>query len=337
MGRSVRQRTSACRTMATCVAVALMLVLLPASPIHAAHAQKHTQKSPGAQASVEGPSGSTSSSTISIPPGSTASPSATAPAVTNGQGDSLTVSTPTQEDYAGSTEYCGFGTSPRLFGGASFAPCGYVAVYDATSATHTVPSVNSTSDSIYDACNSLVTSGSLGPWYPTGGGGFSGGYLGGIQVFIPWNESPTCFGQWTETYSAFQYFADGSNLTASATATFTVYPDAPTWIEVAAQCFGGCPIHSPQADPVDSFSGSFNYAPPAPDATLAALGGPLVMSRSYTSNDPTTGPLGKGWSSISSEALAGAEVIQPATEGAALFVGEDLLSGITDVLVLLAL
>jgi RHS repeat-associated protein len=70
---------------------------------------------------------------------------------------------------------------------------------------------------------------------------------------------------------------------------------------LAAQTFGmssAPPIFAvrPQlslADPVNSATGSFTDQ--VTDASLASIGAPLAMTRSYNSADGTIGPLGRGW------------------------------------------
>lgn len=217
--------------------------------------------------------------------------------VTSPQGDYLSVSSPGPATFDDTYAYCGYGPPP-LFGGAAFVPCQYVDVYDATSADHGAPNDNSQQVWIYDACNNLVDTGYTYGWHQIGTNPMVlyGGWTTSYRVDVPWNTPSACYGEWTHVVSFTQTFTDGATLTASTAGTFTVYPDAPAAEQALAQSYGGAsPIHAYQADPVDTFSGAFNHTS-GPDLAMPALGAPLVVARTYSSNNPSTGPFGEGWS-----------------------------------------
>ena len=56
-----------------------------------------------------------------------------------------------------------------------------------------------------------------------------------------------------------------------------------------------------QSDPVNSLTGAL--AAVETDASVAALGVPLTVPRTYNSNDPSTGTLGVGWRASYSDRL----------------------------------
>lgn len=147
-----------------------------------------------------------------------------------------------------------------------------------------------------DACGNVVVDGT--PMWFWGGIHFSGpGYFRWSSASTLRGDTPNhCLGTWTADFTVIQNFPDGQQLTASIRQNVTVLPDAPSYEWPLGQTYGGtAPMHAPQADPVNSFTGAFYDHLPA-DLSMAAVGGPLSMARSYSSDVERVGAFGRGWS-----------------------------------------
>jgi RHS repeat-associated protein len=99
------------------------------------------------------------------------------------------------------------------------------------------------------------------------------------------------------TYTFIGTWAVPGYQTLSATMTFTVDKDAPVTPPRPAMLYGesgaGVNPTGRQSDPVNSGTGAFTHA--ELDVSLPAIGVPIMLARSYNSNDPAVGPLGAGW------------------------------------------
>jgi RHS repeat-associated protein len=190
------------------------------------------------------------------------------------------------------------------------APCGYVQVYDATytgdagGTANLPPSTNNQTIQVWDACGNQVmndyTYGWMNmylPYYPRFGP--KGWTTSGSPLNV---TNSMCMGTWSMSYSFTQVFTDGQSLTATVASLFPMNADVPSVAQPAQQWYGGMTAggtttHASQADPVDSLTGWFNYKPAdGNDLSLAALGMPLTVTRSYSSGSPASGDFGPGWS-----------------------------------------
>ena len=153
--------------------------------------------------------------------------------MTNSEGDILTVT----DAVAGSFTATGWDTeyvsssgavdyenclAPSPTYGGAYAPfCAYITLYDGTNTTNHYETTTSNSESvdIYDACDTLVASGSAYGAYIIGTDYMMSDWLGGEPISLP--TSDPCPGTWTATYSYSQTFHDGDTLTDSASTTFT--------------------------------------------------------------------------------------------------------------------
>lgn len=150
---------------------------------------------------------------------------------------------------------------------------------------------------LIDGCGNVIEDGGLISFF--GGIWYSGGTYRWISTrWLPFDLDSNCLGEWTATFTVRQTFPDGETLTASVSNTIRVTPDAPSaeyeWPE--AQTYGQCaPQNALHADPVNSLTGAFTDHYDA-DLSMAALGAPLGMARSYSSNDDRVGAFGRGWS-----------------------------------------
>ncbi|MFG1912403.1 DUF6531 domain-containing protein [Kribbella sp. NPDC048928] len=93
-----------------------------------------------------------------------------------------------------------------------------------------------------------------------------------------------------------------TNGKGSAVANVMIYAGAPGFVfpDKQARAFFG--PFAMQSDPVNSLTGAL--AAVETDASVTALGVPLSVTRTYNSNDASTGPLGVGWRSSYSDRLA---------------------------------
>jgi RHS repeat-associated protein len=93
-----------------------------------------------------------------------------------------------------------------------------------------------------------------------------------------------------------------TNGKGSAVANVMIYAGAPGFVfpDKQARAFFG--PFAMQSDPVNSLTGAL--AAVETDASVTALGVPLSVTRTYNSNDESTGPLGVGWRSSYSDRLA---------------------------------
>lgn len=156
---------------------------------------------------------------------------------------------------------------------------------------------------LVDACGNVLRDGAPISFF--GGIWYSGGTYRWISTsWLPYNIDSNCLGSWTATFTVRQTFPDGETLTASVSnSQVRVTPDAPSYSWPSSQTYGGAaPMHSFHADPVNAFSGSFVEHMDA-DLSLAAIGAPLGMARSYSSNDDRVGAFGRGWSHTYDSAL----------------------------------
>lgn len=92
-----------------------------------------------------------------------------------------------------------------------------------------------------------------------------------------------------------------TNGKAAATGNVNIYAGAPGFVLPDKQARGLFGPFALQSDPVNSLTGALTAV--ETDATVAALGVPLTVDRTYNSNDPTTGPLGPGWRTSYSDKL----------------------------------
>ncbi|NIK58273.1 DUF6531 domain-containing protein [Kribbella shirazensis] len=92
-----------------------------------------------------------------------------------------------------------------------------------------------------------------------------------------------------------------TNGKGSAGASVMIYAGAPGFAlpDKQARAFFG--PFAMQSDPVNSLTGALTAV--ATDAAVTAVGVPLTVTRTYNSNDESTGPLGVGWRSTYSDRL----------------------------------
>lgn len=92
-----------------------------------------------------------------------------------------------------------------------------------------------------------------------------------------------------------------TNGKASASASVMIYAGAPGFVlpDKQARAFFG--PFAMQSDPVNSLTGAL--AAVETDASMTALGVPLAVTRTYNSNDGSTGSLGAGWRASYSDRL----------------------------------
>lgn len=115
------------------------------------------------------------------------------------------------------------------------------------------------------------------------------------KEIVPANEPAACLGTWTLSSSVTATSSAGGTLTDGGSNTFVVDGVGAAVAPPAAQTIGGTSNHGSAGDPVDTFTGAFNYHPGA-DLTRPSLGSDLSFGRSYASNDSTSGVFGAGWS-----------------------------------------
>ncbi|MEV0787733.1 DUF6531 domain-containing protein [Kribbella sp. NPDC050459] len=92
-----------------------------------------------------------------------------------------------------------------------------------------------------------------------------------------------------------------TNGKGSAGASVMIYAGAPGFVlpDKQARAFFG--PFAMQSDPVNSLTGALTAV--ETDASVAALGVPLTVTRTYNSNDPSAGSLGAGWRASYSDRL----------------------------------
>jgi len=86
---------------------------------------------------------------------------------------------------------------------------------------------------------------------------------------------------------------DVTNGKGSAGASVMIYAGAPGFVLPDKQARAVFGPFAMQSDPVNSLTGALTAV--KTDASVAALGVPLTVTRTYNSNDPSTGSLGAGW------------------------------------------
>ena len=92
-----------------------------------------------------------------------------------------------------------------------------------------------------------------------------------------------------------------TNGKGSAGASVTIYAGAPGFVLPDKQARAVFGPFAMQSDPVNSLTGALTAV--KTDASVAALGVPLTVTRTYNSNDPSTGSLGAGWRASYSDRL----------------------------------
>ncbi|TWD73104.1 hypothetical protein FB561_6989 [Kribbella amoyensis] len=110
----------------------------------------------------------------------------------------------------------------------------------------------------------------------------------------------------------------GASLTngrGSAGGYVNIYAGAPGFVLPDKQARGLFGPFALQSDPVNSLTGALTAV--ETDATVAGLGVPLALGRTYNSNDDTSGSLGRGWRGSYSDRLviAGTAVTYLASDG----------------------
>jgi len=92
-----------------------------------------------------------------------------------------------------------------------------------------------------------------------------------------------------------------TNGKGSAGASVMIYAGAPGFVLPDKQARAVFGPFAMQSDPVNSLTGALTAV--KTDASVAALGVPLTVTRTYNSNDPSTGSLGAGWRASYSDRL----------------------------------
>lgn len=220
------------------------------------------------------------------------------PAVTDGQGDSLSVAStiPSSVFEQGGSFFLTCSGNGPVYGGEQIGFCGFVQVNDAVSGNHTTEN-NTQADVIFDACGNQVGSGSTFGWHVVGQTYFETAETGSELFTVP--SSGVCWGTWSETYTFTQTFTDGQQLTASLSDSFpadVVNPAPPTAYGYGQ---GDASVHNPtcnSGDPVNCASGNFSET--FTDVAVPGRGPSLDLARTYNSLSASTpGIFGYGWTS----------------------------------------
>lgn len=183
-----------------------------------------------------------------------------------------------------------------FYGNQAVGFCGFEQVFDSVSGNQ-APQTNTETNYIYDACGTLVASGSTNGWHVVGTNYLTSGVIGSTVFTVP--TSGVCWGQWSVTYTFSETFTDGQTLTDSRVATFSVFAVNPAPPGAYGTGNGDASVHNPtcnSGDPVNCASGNFSET--FTDVSVPGRGPSLDLTRTYNSlSASTAGIFGFGWSS----------------------------------------
>jgi RHS repeat-associated protein len=239
---------------------------------------------------------------------------ATGNTVTSSQGDSLSVSGVVVAGVSsGPYENC---YQPALtYPGPEITFCASIVLYDSVTG-YTVPTSNVQSDTVYDACGTIVGQGSSWGWHIIGTNYFESGEIDSIPIVLP--KTGVCWGQWSVGFTFQETFTDGVTLQDTSTAVFTAYPNQAALVlaqhpqlpltggpvtasedpnsNLCVSCALARLAEHVAGEPVNTAYG--NLTENALDLAIPGRGIPLEFARAYNSmNAGVLGPLGYGWTS----------------------------------------